>query len=396
MNSDLQPKRLPDADSRYDVHRTLQTYQPEPQVVEQAMPVGGFGKTDELAEEKPGKRLGWKRIMLLLLVALISPVLIIGVWDYKNASSASQKMFGNSNVLSALLPASIEKTDNRTNLLLIGYSADDPGHAGAQLTDSIMIISMDKSKKSGYSLSIPRDLYVRIPNYGSAKINEAYQAGEQQSFSEPGYSAGGKGLLQKVIKENFDIDVHYTVVINYSAVRDITTALDGITVNIESTDPRGIYDPNFKPEEGGPLMLANGQHLIDGQTALRLTRARGSTFGSYGFPRSDFDRTINQQKVFAAIKSEINLWLLLDPRQNKDFFDAVADNIQTDIGIREVLPIYSLMNSIPENNMKQINLSDVDKVNYLASYRTPSGQSALIPAAGINNYSDIQSLIKSL
>lgn len=394
MDTDKQPTKHPEADSRYDIHRTLQSYQPQTDG-NQDIPTQ-IEDSPEATPEKPKKRLGWKRALLLLVIVLLIPVLVIGIWDYRNASAASKKLFGSGNILTALLPASLDKTNGRTNILLIGYSADDPGHAGAKLTDSLMIISLDKEKKSGFMLSVPRDLYVKIPNYGSAKINEAYQAGDLQDFNESGYPAGGVGMLEKVLKDTLDVDIHYSVVINYSAVRDITDALGGITVNIESPDPRGIYDPNFKPEEGGPLELTNGSHEIDGQTALRLTRARGSTAGSYGFPQSDFDRTKNQQKVFAAIKAKVSPKFILDPRENKDFFDAVANNVQTDVGLREVLPLYLLMNSVPDNSMKQINLSDVDKKNYLGSYRTPTGQSALIPAAGLHDFSEIQQLIKSL
>lgn len=396
MNTDIQPKRQPDADSRYDVHRTLQAYQPQGRVLEQTMPLHGLDLPEEIADEQTKKRISWKRLALVLFAIVLTPLLVIGIWDYRNASSASEKMFGSSNLLMGLLPTGLENTSGRTNILIIGNSVDDAGHGGAPLTDTILIMSLNKETKTGYMLSVPRDLYVKIPDYGSAKINEAHQAGEQMEFSEAGYQPGGGGLLAKVIKQNFDLDIHYSVTVSYNAVKDITNSLDGVTVSIDSTDPRGIYDPNFKPEEGGPLQLTNGQHEIDGQTALRLTRARGSTYGSYGFPRSDFDRTRNQQKVFAAIKSEISPKFVLDPRENKNFFNAVADNVQTDIGLREVLPLYLLMNSVPDTSMRQINLGDVDKRNYLASYGASNGQSALIPAAGINDFSEIQALLEGL
>lgn len=403
----MQPKRKLNADSRYDVNRTLTSYRPtrgtaqvREAVLDPSRPRQGIQDLENTSVEhqapvKAKRKFGWKRAVLILFVALLTPVLVIGIWDYRNASAASEKMFGSSNLLMGLLPTGLENTSARTNILVIGNSVDDNGHGGAGLTDTLLIVSLNKEQKTGYMLSVPRDLYVKIPGYGSAKINEAHQAGEQMEFSEAGYQSGGTGLLSKIIKQNFDLDIHYSVTVSYNAVKDITNSLDGITVNIESTDPRGIYDPNFKTEEGGPLQLSNGQHEIDGQTALRLTRARGSTYGSYGFPRSDFDRTKNQQKVFAAIKTEISPKFVLDPRENKDFFNAVANNVQTDIGLREVLPLYLLMNSVPDASMRQINLGDVDKKNYLASYGTSNGQSALIPAAGIHDFSEIQSLLKT-
>lgn len=403
MKSSKRPSRTSAADNRYDINRTLRSYQPT--ATRQAstpaiaptdhIPAPTTAQREQQIETKKSK-IHWKRAIAIVLLLLITPLLIIGAWDYRNVSPASKKLFGSGNLFSALVPTNIKSTDGRINILLIGYSADDPGHAGAQLTDSIMIVSLDKKDKTGFMLSVPRDLYVAIPNYGSAKINEAYQAGERQGFAEPGYLSGGTGLLQKVVHDTFGIDLHYSVTINYGAVREITDSIGGITVNIESTDPRGIYDPNFKPEEGGPLQLSNGQHHIDGQTALRLTRARGSTNGSYGFPLSDFNRTQNQQKVFAAIKSALSTGFLIDPRVNKPFFDALANNIQTSIGIHEVLPIYRAMRSVPDSAMQQINLSNVDKVNYLKSYRTPSGQSALIPAAGVRDFSEIQTLVQKM
>ncbi len=392
------PRKQP---KRFNVNQTLSgsTYHPRSsnRSPTKFTPVTSNNAKVETTTDKPKKRrFGFKKALLLLFVIVLTPLLVIGIWDLKNASKASEKMFGSGDITPLLVPGTLESTEGRTNILLVGYSVDDPEHAGAALTDSIMIVSLNKDKKSGYMLSVPRDLYVDIPDYGSAKINEAFQAGENQEFSEEGYPTGGIGLLEKVITKNFDLELHYSVVINYSAVRDIVDALGGISVTIQSPDERGIYDPNFRPQEGGPLKLANGVQEIDGQTALRLTRARGSTFGSYGFPRSDFNRTQNQQAVFAAIKSELDWKLVLDPRLNDRVFDAIASNTKTDLELGETLPLFRLMRSVPDASLKQVNLSDVDKVNYLEGITTRSGQSALVPAAGTKDFSDIQALVKDL
>ncbi|MBW3568884.1 LCP family protein [Candidatus Parcubacteria bacterium] len=342
------------------------------------------------------RRLTKKKLVLLIFSVILIPLLTIGIWDYRNFASASSKIFGTSNPLGVFAGKPLDDQDKRVNILLVGYSADNPGHGGALLTDSIMILSLDKDSKTGYMLSIPRDLYVNIPGYGNAKINEAYQAGERADFSASGYPNGGIGLLQKVLSDNLNIETQYYFLINYSAVRDTVDALDGIEVSIESSDKRGIYDPNFQPHEGGPLKLPNGKHQIDGQTALRLTRARGSTSGSYGFPQSDFNRTQNQQAVFAAIKKQLNWTLVLDPRTNGQIFDAAAENLQTDLDISEVLPFYRLMAAIPEEKLQPVSLGDLKSVNLLRGFRTPTGQAALVPAAGIQDFSQIQNAIRSL
>src|SRR5665213_1561264 len=97
---------------------------------------------------------------------------------------------------------------------------------------SIILLSMNTTSKTGYMLSIPRDLYVNIPGFGYAKINEAYQD-------------GGIGLLEQVVSSDFQVPIDYYALINYASVRDTVNALGGITVNIASQDPRGLYDPNI-------------------------------------------------------------------------------------------------------------------------------------------------------
>ncbi len=372
---------------RFDMNRTI------------AYPAREYAESESHEEKVPKKkrRFGFKKALLLLFIIVLAPLLIIGIWDARNFSSASQKLFGSGNALGLLNNSQLKASDRgRVNLMMIGYSADDPGHGGATLTDSIMVVSLDKDSHTGYMLSIPRDLYVDIPGYGHAKINEAFQDGERDGFSESGYSPGGTGLLEKIINDNFGLPIHYNATVNYGAVRQIVDALGGITVDIKSPDPRGLYDPNFKPEEGGPLTLANGPQQLDGATALRLTRARGSTYGSYGFPRSDFNRTANQQQVFAAINDQLDWKLVLDPRINGKIFDAAADNIKTNVKLSEVLPLYRLLKSVPDSSLKPVGLGDVDGVNLLNSYQTRSGQSALIPAAGIDDYSRIRALIEQL
>lgn len=356
-------------------------------------------EVDKLAPQK--KRWSWKKRLLLLFVLLflltIIPLTVIAYWDLRNFSKASEKLFGTGNALSLLPPGSLDSTDGRVNILMTGYSVDDPGHAGAELTDSILILSLDQADHTGYMLSIPRDLYVDIPDYGGAKINEAYQAGEQMGFQSAGYPEGGMGLLEKVIEDNFALDIHYYALINYAAVRETVDALGGITVNIESDDPRGLYDPSPDLETGQPLVnLPNGEVKLDGRQALNLTRARGAAYGSYGYALSDFTRTQNQQKVFAAIQKELNWTLVLDPRKNSKIFEAAANNIQTDVEASEVISLYRLFTAVPNDKIQSVTLRDINGENLLTSYGTPSGQSALIPAVGLGDFSQIQAAIKQL
>jgi LCP family protein required for cell wall assembly len=334
-------------------------------------------------QAKPPARSIFKRFLLFILVLILGVGIGLFVWDARNITSASSKLFGSSNLISLIAGGQLNGSDRgRVNVLFIGYSVDDPGHSGANLTDSIIVLSMSPTSKQGYMLSIPRDLYVAIPGFGHAKINEAYQD-------------GGVSLLEQAISSDFQIPIDYYALVNYTSVRDTVNALGGVTVNVQSSDPRGLYDPNISPVDGGPLKLANGPQKLDGQTALNLTRARGDAFDSYGFAQADFDRTEHQRQVLAAIKSRVSWKLVLNPRQNSQILDAIANNIKTDVGISDARPLFGLYNSIPATNMQSLSLRQLNGHNYLASYTTPTGQSALIPASGLDDFSQINDALSS-
>jgi LCP family protein required for cell wall assembly len=336
-------------------------------------------------EQKPKKLKRFlSRLALFVLVFAIVLGLILAIWDGRNISAAEHKMFNTGNLLELVNSSSLKGQDvGRVNILLVGYSVDDPGHPGATLTDSLILLSMGTASHTGYMLSIPRDLYVQIPGNGYGKINEAYQD-------------GGIGLLEQVITSNFAQPIDYYALINYSTVRDTTNALGGIAVNITSSDPRGLYDPNISPHDGGPLKLSNGLQTLDGQTALNLTRARGDAYGSYGFAQADFDRTEHQQQVLAAIKARLNWKLILNPRKNSQILNAIASNVKTDISASGARSVFNLFNNIPATKLQSVSLRNLNGKNYLSSYTTSFGQSALIPSEGINDYSAIVAAITQL
>jgi len=311
------------------------------------------------------------------MIVVLTAVIILGLWDARNISSASSKLFGDGNIFSLMNSNGLRGSeDGRINVLLVGYSVGDPGHPGATLTDSIILLSMSTANKSGYMLSIPRDLYVNIPGFGYGKINEAYQD-------------GGISLLERIVTSDFQEPIDYYAIINYASVKDTVDALGGITVNIQSQDPRGLYDPNISPVDGGPLKLANGPQTLDGQTALNLTRARGDAYGSYGFAQADFDRTQHQRQILAAIKQKLNWKLILNPRKNSRILNAVASNVKTNVTASEARPLFSLFNSIPAANLQSLSLRELGGKNYLTDYTTVYGQSALIPSAGLSDYQSI-------
>ena len=374
-----------------DVGVTLTSYN------HQSAATGDSVFRSEAPTKKPGrlKRI-WKGITLkrtALACALL--LLIVGGWlGYKFVYNA-HRVFGG-NVLGILHTTKLKGEDTgRVNILLAGNSADDAGHDGAELTDSIMIMSIDTKNNTAYLLSVPRDLWVNVGDSGYQKINQAYVTGEDQNFSESGYPDGGMGQLEQVIHDNLGIDINYYALIDYTALKDAVNDVGGIDVTIKSSDPRGLYDPSIDYATHGPLVkLTNGTHHLNGEQALDLARARGDAYGSYGFAGSDFERTQNQRMMLVALKSKVvSAGVISNPAKLSSLSDAIGTNVKTDFKINEVRRLYDLTKNISGNNIQSLSLNSANGKNLLASYTSPSGQSALIPAAGIDDYSDIQAYI---
>lgn len=283
----------------------------------------------------------------------------------------------------------------RVNILLAGNSADDVGHAGGQLTDSIMIVSIDTRHNTAFLMSIPRDLWVDIPGGGHQKINAVYTVGQEGNFHQPGYAKGGMGLLEKVVSDNFGIPIDYYALVNYTALRDSVNAVGGVNFTVRSDDPRGLYDPSIDYRTHGPLVnLTNGKHKLNGEQALDLARARGDAYGSYGFGKSDFQRTQDQRDLLIALKNKaLTPGVIANPAKLTSLFDAAGKNVKTDFKLPEVRRLYDLLKKINSRNIKSLSLNDANGKNLLTGYTTADGESALIPAAGIDDFSDIQAFV---
>lgn len=334
---------------------------------------------------------GLKKAIITLSVLVLLIGAFVGVKFLYNA----YKLFGG-NLFSILHTTKLKgESRGRVNILLAGNSADDPGHNGGQLTDSIMIMSIDTRNHTAFLMSVPRDLWVDIPGGGHSKINAAYVVGQEDNFHESGYPKGGMGLLEKVIEQDFGIPIDYYALVNYNALRDSVNAVGGINYNVKSNDPRGLYDPSIDYKTHGPLVkLTNGQHTLNGEQALDLARARGDAYGSYGFAGADFQRTENQRQMLVALKNKaVTAGVLANPAKLTSLFDAIGNNVQTDMTLPEVRRLYTLVKSINSKNIKSLSLNDANGKSLLASYTSRDGESALIPAAGVDDFSSIQAFV---
>ena len=75
-----------------------------------------------------------------------------------------------------------EKDENILTVLLLGYGG--AGHQGGYLSDVIHIVHLDFAKQKTALISIPRDLWVSLPNGTERKINAAYNIDRQSGNKE--------------------------------------------------------------------------------------------------------------------------------------------------------------------------------------------------------------------
>lgn len=358
----------------------------------------------EPKQPKPKRR--WKKAILSLFIFLAVVAAGYGGWVGWKFVDNAEHIFGWRGLFSLFWPSHLKGEDTgRVNILLAGDSSDDPGHQGADLTDSIMLVSIDTRNNTAYMLSIPRDLYVNIPGFGYAKINEAYQDGQSEHFNQPGYATGGMGLLEEVVSQKFGVPVDYYALVDYTAFRDSVNAVGGITVDINSPDGR-LYDPNRDWTTGGPLVnLTNGEHHLSGEQALDLARARGdpSQYGyPIGFENSDYTRTANQRMMLVALKDKATSFgVLANPIRFGELLDSVGKNVKTDMSLGNARRLYNFSKKIPSSKVQSASLNDANfsgqkDVDLLQSYGTPTGESALAPAAGLDNYTQIDDYVQQL
>ena len=136
--------------------------------------------------KKPKKK--WQKILKWVIIAIILAIIGIGGFlAYKVINAGGSILQGS--ILDIIKTTPLEEDENgRSNFLILGTSEDDPDHPGGNLTDSMMIVSIDQDNKNVYIFSIPRDLYVQ---YGmacsagySGKINAYFSCVNDGETSE--------------------------------------------------------------------------------------------------------------------------------------------------------------------------------------------------------------------
>ena len=178
-------------------------------------------------------------IILIIVLLLIGGVLWLVIWGNDIIAKITGGQ-GNIFDLVTFMEPTYErlKTDDngRTNILAIGTSGynmeGDEGngvHDGAQLTDSIMVISANQDTGDIAMLSLPRDLKASPTCTATGKINEVYWCNNMDGNNE---QAGAEALMEEV-GSILGIDFQYYAHLNWGSLVQIVDTLGGITVTLD-------------------------------------------------------------------------------------------------------------------------------------------------------------------
>ena len=338
----------------------------------------------KLKKAKKQKKPMSKKRKIITWISLIIVLLLIGavVWFILWGNDIIAKITGGQGNIFDLFTETYEplKTDEngRTNILAFGTSGfnmdgEEYGgvHDGAQLTDSIMVISLNQDTGDVAMLSLPRDLKASPTCTATSKINEVYWCNNMYGDNE---QAGAEALMVEV-GSILGIDFQYYAHLNWGSLESIVDTIGGITITLDE-DVNDYYYT-------GAVYEAGVEYTINGIQAVALSRAR------HGTTSGDFSRGASQQKILIGIKNKILTQNLSIPDM-LSLASTLGDNLRTNFSIDEMKTLAHFSSSFDFDNMRQVSLIEPER---LMTAGTINGISYVLPSAGVGNYSDIQAYV---
>lgn len=204
------------------------------------------------------------------------------------------------------------------NILLLGVDRRDESWNGN--SDVVLLVTVNKEKKTVYLTSFLRDLYADIPGVGVRKLNAAC-------------ANGGPELTIQTLEENYHVEIDNYAMVDFNAMIDVVDALGGVDLEIDEDERVTANDYiTCMCEDNGvdpkPYYIKKaGKVHLNGYQAVGYARNRYTGKGS------DFGRTQRQRNVLMAIAEKA---------QNGDFV-SLSDTIE------DVMPY--ITHDIPEFEM---------------------------------------------
>ena len=274
------------------------------------------------------KRRRWGRWVAVGLLALVVLLVAWGVTSYLAVSSgvseANDRVPAGVRRQLATQDGAVISTPS-TVLVLGTDGGTQKGRAGANRSDSIMLLRTDPGKKRLAFLSIPRDLQVEIPEVGLQKINAANQI-------------GGPALALRTVKDLTGLDVNHVVFVDFDRFKELIDAVGGIDVVVPRRIRSDRFDCPYKTAkrcaEWPGWRFAKGRQHMDGHRALVYSRIRHNLLDP---AENDFTRARRQQDVVEATLDRVTS---LGTAVKLPFVgDQLAAPLATDLGAWQLMQL---------------------------------------------------------
>lgn len=357
-------------------------------------------------------------VIVLLLIGL-------GLFFYFKTKEVSNKIFVKSAATNTSQLDNLQEkftAQKPFNILMLGYGGGN--HDGTYLTDSIIVAHVDPKIKTVTLISIPRDLWVKLPFQGISdqKINTAYQIGmdDQNYPNKPDQykgEAGAGALAKKTVEQVVGMPIDNFVAIDFNGFTNTINTLGGVDITVEKAFDDYEYPIEGKEKEscghsdeeiasisaelatGSATMdesdifpcryehlhFDRGEQHMDGTRALKYTRSRHSLQDG-----TDFGRSKRQQNLLIAVKQrvfDIGFITKVIP-----FMTSLGDDFRTDMAISDVEFFLKQATVFKNYSIKNLALTDQ---NYLKDTFSDDKQSILVPRSGVGQWDQIHNWIAS-
>ena len=221
-------------------------------------------------------------------------------------------------------------------VLLLGSDDDSKFPPDRLNTQSMILVRVDPGSRQATMLSIPRDLWVPIPNQGSGKISWAYQI-------------GGAQAAIAAVESNFKVHVDDYAWIGLNGLVKLIDQLGGVNVMVTNPVMDDFY-PSDLAVDGDPygyyrVAVLPGSSHLDGAHALQYARSR------HGDLRGDFARSERQQQILLAIKAQASHLNIADLPTLARAFNG---EIKTSMGLTRIRQLMSMTGEFDGSGVRRV------------------------------------------
>ncbi|WP_428962872.1 LCP family protein [Micromonospora fluostatini] len=262
-----------------------------------------------------GRRPRWGRIALVAGVVVLVLALVGGggAWLYTRSLNNDLARTDPFSEITGGRPA--KKVDGALNILLVGSDSRDPDapidQSSKWRADTVIVMHIPSNHQQAYLVSIPRDLYVPIPESANADCGSGSRAKINAAFA-----FGGLPLAVRTVECFTDVRIDHVMAIDFAGFKQVTDALGGVELKVERTIT-SIHKPYRKFEKG--------TNHMNGAEALDWIRQRKQ------FPDGDFARMRHQQEFLRALMDKAaSSGTLANPPKLNAFLRSVTDAVTVD------------------------------------------------------------------